>query len=606
MTAFKRLFAHPLFTVVAVGGLVIAPCFLSDSNVQLLIFWGINILLAQSINLLSGFAGQISLGHAAFYAIGAYTSAILMIRWGLPLYVTLLIAAACNAVVGFLLSFPAGRVKEFYLAMMTLGFGFIIQEIAKEWTAVTGGVMGLSGIPSAKLGTLTMFGMKVNLVLYYWFVLVVVAVTMWLLRNVIQSYLGRSFLAVHRSELAAASIGISPGQVKQLAYAISAAIAGMAGAIYASLMSYIGSNTFGMMQSIEILVMGILGGFGTLIGPVLGAAFLTFVPNKLQFFLEYQLMLYALLLVVSFFIIPQGFAGLLKIRPPLEKGRRVQASKKLAAAAEKGQHLSEPPFLPLKGSFSPLLAVKGVSKDFGGLRALDDVSLTLAEGRILGLIGPNGSGKSTLVNVISGVYPVSQGSILFHGKDITNRQAHDIANLGIIRTFQDPHNVPNMTVKENLLLGAHRLYQSNLFFCSINAKRSLREEKRMLKRAEEMMELCQLKEYADDPVGTLPYGIQRMVEVSRALLAEPKLLLLDEPAAGLSEHELAELAKLIRYVKERGVAMILIDHHMKFITELVDEILVLDSGAAIYAGSVEGMRKNQQVIRAYLGVAQHG
>jgi branched-chain amino acid transport system permease protein len=602
MNSIMGVLSKPVGKIITLAILIAAPLFFTDSNVQLLIFWGINILLAQSINLLSGFAGQISLGHAAFYAIGAYTSAVLMIRFGLPIFTTLIVAAVLNAVVGFLLSIPAGRVKEFYLAMMTLGFGFMIQEIAKEWASVTGGVMGLSGIPSAKLGTLTLFGMKANLVIYYWFVLAIVVIIMWLLRNFVQSFYGRSFLAVHRSELSAASIGISPGKVKQLSYMLSAAIAGIAGALYASLMAYIGSDTFGMMQSIEILIMGVLGGFGTLIGPVLGAAFLTFVPNKLQFIQDYQLMIYAALLVISFIFIPKGFAGLLNIRTPLQKGVKV--------GPLKNKNVKE--FNNLKASqnqqnqtSAPLIIIDNVTKDFGGLRALDGVSLTLSTGKILGLIGPNGSGKSTLVNLISGVYPVTEGTVQFGSKDITSRETQWIARHGVIRTFQDPHNVPNMTVRENLLLGTHRLFQSNIIRCSLNTKQSLSEEQQMLERVEEVMQLCNLTENAELLVGNLPYGIQRMVEVARAILAEPKLLLLDEPAAGLSESELEELSRLLRYVKNRGIAVILIDHHIEFVTELVDEIVVLDSGEVIYSGSVEGMQSDQQVIRAYLGVAQH-
>ncbi|KIL45405.1 ATP-binding cassette domain-containing protein [Jeotgalibacillus soli] len=602
---FKERLFHPISKISFIILLFIAPLFFSDSNIQLFIFWGINILLAQSINLLSGFSGQISLGHAAFYAIGAYTSATLMIHFGLSIFITIVIAAIFNAFVGFLLSIPARRVKEFYLAMMTLGFGFIIQEIVKEWSSVTGGVMGLSGIPSAKLGTLNFFGIQANMVMYYWLVLVIVIVTMWLLKNFVQSYMGRSFLAVHRSELSAESLGISPGSAKQLAYTLSASIAGIAGALYASQMAYIGSNSFDMMQSIGILIMGILGGFGTLIGPILGAAFLTFVPNKLQFIQDFQLMIYSLLLVISFLFIPNGFAGLLKIRTSLEKGNRINKSIKAIPLKNDGKLLNEKQSSFLKKSFSPILNVKEVVKDFGGLRALNDVTISLSKGQILGLIGPNGSGKSTLVNLISGVYPVSKGEIHFNGKDITNMATHSIARYGIIRTFQDPHNVPTMTVKENLLLGTHRLFKSSLLACTLNANHSLREEEQMLTRVTEIMELCDLTDYADELAGNLPYGMQRMVEVARAILAEPQLLLLDEPAAGLSEGELEELNRLIRYVKNQGIPVILIDHHMDFVTGLVDEILVLESGGVIYSGSVEGMQKDHHVIRAYLGVEHH-
>jgi ABC-type branched-subunit amino acid transport system ATPase component/ABC-type branched-subunit amino acid transport system permease subunit len=579
------------------------PFVFAVNDVQLFIFWGINILLAQSINLLSGFAGQISLGHAAFYAIGAYTSAILMTKFGLSLAVTVLLAALLNGLVGYLLSFPAGRVKEFYLAMMTLGFGFIIQEVTKEWSSVTGGVMGLSGIPSPQLGTFTFLGLPMGLAYYYWVVLVIVVFFLWMFKNFVQSYFGRSFLAVHRSELSAASIGISPQFVKQLAYTVSALMAGVAGALYAHLMGYIGANSFGMMQSIEILVMGILGGFGTIIGPILGAGFLTFIPNKLQFIQEYQLMIYSLLLVVSFLIIPQGFAGVLKLRTSLYKNlkHKEKSQSPVPNVVAKREIIDS----EATRSNQPILTTSNVIKDFSGLRALNGITFNLYRGEILGLIGPNGSGKSTLVNLISGIYPITSGKVSFEDHDITNKQSHYIANRGIIRTFQDPHNVANMTVRENLLLGNHRLYQSGILSCTLNFKRSLVEEQEMLAKVEQIMVLSELAQYADDQVGNLPYGIQRIVEVARAILADPKILLLDEPAAGLSETELKLLIKLIRFVKSKGVPVVLIDHHMEFVASLVDRVVVLDSGNEIYSGDMKGMKQNKQVIEAYLGVAKH-
>ncbi|MFE4523751.1 ATP-binding cassette domain-containing protein [Cytobacillus firmus] len=604
MTNILQMFTkNPFFKVGLFLLFAIVPFFFAENDVQLFIFWGINILLAQSINLLSGFAGQISLGHAAFYAIGAYTSAIFMTKFGLSLVVTIVLAALLNGLVGYLLSFPAGRVKEFYLAMMTLGFGFITLEVAKEWSSVTGGVMGMSSIPSPQLGTFTFLGIQTGLAYYYWIVLLMAAFFLWMFKNFVQSYMGRSFLAVHRSELSAASIGISAKYVKQLGYTISALMAGVAGALYAHLMGYIGINSFGMMQSIEILVMGIIGGFGTIIGPILGAGFITFIPNKLQFIQEYQLMIYALLLVVSFLVIPQGFAGMLKIRTSLYKNMKNtknNVSEEISVLAKKENAVAK-----IKDSNQPILSTRDVVKDFSGLRALDGISFELYRGEILGLIGPNGSGKSTLVNLISGIYPVSSGKIYFEDNEITNEQSFLIARRGIIRTFQDPHNVANMTVRENLLLGNHRLYQSGILSCTFNLKHSLEEEHRMLAKVEQIMAFSELSQYADEQVGNLPYGIQRIVEVARSVLAEPKMLLLDEPAAGLSEAELKLLIQLIHYVKGKGIPVVLIDHNMEFVSSLVDRVVVLDSGSEIYTGDMKGMKQNKEVIEAYLGVAKY-
>lgn len=595
--SIKNIFDNKILRTIMLLFLIGLPLMISDTYIQLFILWGINILLAQSINVLSGFAGQISLGHAAFYGIGAYFTALAMIEFNLSLIIIIPLAFLVNCFFGFLLSIPAGRVSEFYLAMMTLGFGFIVNEIFKEWSSVTGGVMGLSGIPSPQLGTLSILGININLTGYYWLVLLLVFILLWMTGNFAKSFVGRSFLAVHQSELSASSIGISTGNTKKLAYTLSAGIAGVAGALYAPFMGYIGPGTFEMMKSIEILVMGILGGFGTVIGPVLGAGFLTYISNELHVFKEYQMMVYALLLVVSFIIIPKGFAGLLKIRTKLYKDYSSLIDSSNISDTQSNTRASN-----LQKTDEPLLSIIDIEKNFSGLKALDKVSLNLYKGEIVGLIGPNGSGKSTLVNLISGIYSVSSGKILFKGKDISNYQCHLVARQGIIRTFQDPQNVATMTVEENLLLGKHRMYTTGVFKSVLNSKRSIREEREIMVLVKGIINLANLNQYKGKQIEYLPYGIQRIVEVARAILNNPEVLLLDEPAAGLSETELETLIKLINYAKNNGVSIILIDHHMDFINQLADRVVVLDSGKEIYSGSVEEMQRNDRVIEAYLGV----
>ncbi|UKJ76284.1 ABC transporter permease subunit [Azospirillum brasilense] len=574
--------------LVALG---VAAEFVSGSTVQIWSFLLVNVLLAQSINLLTGVAGQISLGHAGFLGIGAYGSALLMKNFGLPLPLTLLAGAAMGALSGWLLSFAAGRVREFYLAMMTLGFGMIFYEVVREWTSVTGGMMGLSGVPSPGLRTLTLLGWSIGPTAYFQIMLAVVAGVVWLLRNFVTSPFGRAFFAIHVSEVAAGSIGVPRARTKRNAYMLSAALAGLAGGFYAHLVGYLGPETFGLHRSVEVLVMAVVGGLGTLAGPVLGAVVFTYLPEKLQIFAEYQFMVYGLILLLSFVLLPRGLAGLLLPRPRFAK--------------DVAPLPTPPPAAPKPSASGPLLSAEGVSISFLGLRALDNASVTVGAGEILGLVGPNGSGKSTLVNIISGIYRPGDGRVTFDGAAITGLPDHAVARRGALRTFQDPRLVPAFTVRENVLLGGHRLYRQNPLAAALNLPGALREDAAMLGRADAIMAMAGLSHLADTPVRDLPYGDQRMTELSRVILADPRLVMLDEPAAGLSEVELQRLGGLVRHLKERGVGVILIEHHMDFLNELVDRVVVLDSGRVIYQGGMAGMYRDPAVVAAYLGTETH-
>lgn len=596
--------------VVVIAGLALAICagFVEQGTVQMWSFVVINILLAQSINLLTGITGQISLGHAGFFAIGAYTSAIALVNWDVLFPLALVIATVMTAAVGFLLAIPAGRVREFYLAMMTLAFGLIIYELAREWRGVTGGVMGMRGIPSSSLSTLSLVGWKIDTVWYFRILLALLIAAMFMLRNFVKSHFGRALYAVHVSEVAAGSLGISQGAAKRFAYTVSAGMAGLAGGLYAYLIGYLGPDSFGLMRSVEILVMSIIGGLGSLTGQVLGAALFTYLPQKLQAFSDYQFIVYGLMLLFSFILLPKGLAGLLSTHTRYSK---------LDLLRSGPEHPAEPPLSQRSesssvgtgkmrniGNVKPLVRVEQVVMEFEGLRALDGVTLDLYPGRITALVGPNGSGKSTLVNVISGIYTPTSGKIWFRSQNIAGWPAHRVARAGITRTFQDPRNVPSFTVRENVLMGANRLYRHGPLAAALNTGAACAEEACFLRKVDVLMEVAGLSAYADDVISGLPYGMQRMAEVTRALASDPDLLLLDEPAAGLSEHELTQLSALIRMARDHGVAVMLIDHHMDFLADLVSEVVVVEAGAEIYRGDMAGMRATRAVIEAYLGVEE--
>jgi branched-chain amino acid transport system permease protein len=607
----STVLGHPATSLVVLLALWFWPASADRGTVQLLSFVMLNILLAQSINLLTGVAGQISLGHAGFFAIGAYGSALLVKSAGAPVIAAILGGTVITAAVGWLLAVPAGRVKEFYLAMMTSGFGLLCFEIIKEWNDVTGGVMGLSGIASPTLKSLTILGLKIDAIDYFRILLVAAAVVLWLLRNFIQSHHGRAFFAIQASEIAAGSIGIDQAQTKRRAYAISAAIAGLAGAFYAHLVGYLGPDSFTIMRSVEVLVMAVVGGIGTIVGPILGAVLFTFLPSKLQAFAAYQFMVYGLILMVVFLLFRKGFAGAITeparfIQPRALRAVGLTAAgvpARIDASAAQTAPPAAAPAVPQTDT-APLLEVRDLVRRFAGLVAVDGVSLALHPGRITALIGPNGSGKSTLVNVASGIYTPSSGQVVFRGKDIGGQANHAIAAQGVVRTFQDPRLVPSFTVRENVLLGAHLRYRSSMIASALRLPGVMREEQAHLIRATQVMEVAGLSGVADQLLESLPYGYRRLTEVARAMMADPDVLMLDEPAAGLSEGELGRLAEVIRYIKSQGKSVLLIEHHMDFVNDIVDDVVVLDSGRVIYRGDMSGMRRDPAVIEAYLGIQQ--
>lgn len=598
----RMLSALPVWALpaVVVLGLLAVPFTSPSRIVQLTVLFGINALLAQSINILTGYAGQISLGQAAIYGAGAYGSGVLTVQYDWPLWAAAPAGIVLALVVGALVSIPAGRVREFYLAMVTLGLGLLAFEIFRQWSGVTGGFSGLSNIPSPPLQTLVVGGYAVGLVSYYYAVLVLVVAVTWLLSNVLKSHVGRSFVAVQESELAAATLGVDPARRKRLAYLLSAALAGLAGVLYAHLVGFVSPEAFSGTTSIAILVFAVLGGMRTLAGPFLGAALLTFLPDQLQSFSEYQHLIYGLVLLLSFLVLPRGIAGLFPYRTPLihqsmdvrrgtEVGPEVDAGVDEAAAA---------------GGVSPdLLEVRDVVQTFTGVRALDGVSMSVRRGSIHGLIGPNGSGKTTMLNVISGVYDPTHGTVRFDGEPVQGRPAHEIARLGVSRTFQHPLVFPELTVRENALVGAERLFRSRLGALMLRSRQARDEERRLVRSAEDALRQVGLEDLSESLAGSLPFGRQRMLELARSLASKPTLLMLDEPAAGLAEDDLRELAVLLRQLAAAGITVLLIEHHMDFLLQLVETVTVLDHGSVIFSGPPSAARLDPRVLEAYLGQA---
>jgi branched-chain amino acid transport system permease protein len=564
---------------------------MKGGTLQILSFALISILFTQSIYILTGMTGQISLGHAAFFGVGAYGTAILSKTLGLSLLISIPIAGIAASIVAYILSYPAGRVKEVYLAMMTLGFGQIFLELAREWTALTGGVMGLSGVPSAGLGTLVILGVKLTTVDYFQLLLLVTACSVIFVRNFSQSRLGRSLFLVHYSELAAGSVGIVRRQTKQLAYALSGLFAGFAGAFYAHLVGYLGPDSFTISRSIEVLVIAIVGGLWSIGGQIISAIFFTFLPEQLQVFSQYQFIVYGLILTFTLILFRKGIGGLLFSSPRFIR----QSIRKIS-----DQNKISSDFLNISENHTNIL-VKNITMKFGGLVAVNNVSINIPARQITALVGPNGSGKSTLVNVIAGVFPPTAGSVHLNDVDVTARSDATMSKLGIIRTFQDPRLVPHFTVRENILLGAHAKMSYSWLEAGLGLPSARKQELLALEQCDSIIDLLDIQDVADQPVESLPYGYRRMTELGRALMAGPRVILLDEPAAGLSDLEMQSLGAILKKLKSFGITILLIEHHMDFLADLVDEVVVLDSGSIIFRGTMFAMREDAKVIEAYLG-----
>ena len=571
------------------------PLYAGDRYMSVFIIWGINILLAASICLLSGFTGQFSMGQAAFYAAGAYGTGSLSAQFDWPLWASIPAGIVIAALAGLLVSLPAGRVNDFYLAVITLALMMIGVVVLQNWTDVTGGFTGLIGVQSTSLMNLTFFGHVITQLEYFYVVAAAVVLVLWLSSNLIRSPIGRAFVVVRESELAASTLGIRPGSVKKSAFVLSAGIAGLAGVLYAHSVGYLSPESFGIDATVAIIAMGVLGGLRTIRGAVLGSFVLTFGPDQLQAFDEFQLVIYGAVLLLSFLVLPRGLAGVLPgrqtfVRPALE-ARAADHPAPLRHELGRGE--------ADRGG----LQIEGVSKRFGGVRALEDVTLAIKPGEITGLMGPNGSGKSTLLNVISGIYRPTTGTVRYGPTQVSGLSEFKVARRGIARTFQHPVLVDEMTVLENVLLGsvdAMRIGWLRSMFATPLARA---RERQLIGEAQEVLTDLGLGELVDREVRDLPFGRRRMVELARALIARPTLLMLDEPAAGLAEHEMAGLANVIRRLRDNGTTVILVEHHMDFLMSLVDRCMVLDNGRVIFEGPPAETTRSAVVRDAYLGRA---
>jgi branched-chain amino acid transport system permease protein len=551
------------------------------------VYW----VLVSGLNLVVGFAGQIAIGWVALLTLGAYTTSVLAAGNVMPPlspYLALAVAAVFGAVFGLIVGLPALRLRTFYFAITTLGFATIVTQVALAWQSVTGGGVGVPG-PVFPEPFSSLWG-------FYYFCFGLAAICTWMTANVAASRFGRALTAIRDAEVAAEASGIAKPGLLGRVFLFSGAVAAVSGGLFATLQSYITPDAFTLDLSVLFFIAILIGGRGSILGPLLGTILLTVLPEFAAPLVAWSTFLYAVLLLVIVLAIPGGIAEILdfKNRRPLESHRAI---------------VPRPDLLPRLFGVPTIdaptraggLTLEQVELGFGGVRAIDGLDLDILPGQVHGLIGPNGSGKTTTLNVISGYYAQQSGVIRLNGATLPLLARHRRAHMRIARTFQTPRLVGSASVLENVMIGGTIDGESTFVESLLSLPRYRRDEIMLRKRAMLALTIVGLERLAPVRADRLQHSELRFTEIARALMLRPAFLLLDEPAAGLSAEEIKRLGALVMAIAQAGTGVLLVEHHADLIFDICHQVTVLNLGKILAAGTPAEIRSHREVVNAYLG-----
>ena len=546
------------------------------------IYW----ILVAGLNLVVGFAGQIAIGWVALLTLGAYTTAVLTAgtvttEWN-P-FLALAVSGVVGAIFGVVVGLPALRLRTFYFAMTTLGFATIVTQVALAWKSVTGGGIGTAG-PVFPWPFDPGWG-------FYYLCLILAALATWMTANIAKSRFGRALVAIRDAEVAPEASGIAKPALLMAVFVFSGALAGVAGGLFSSLQSYITPDAFTFDLSVLFFIAILIGGRGSIMGPLLGTIILTVLPEFAAPLVAWSTFLYAALLLLIVLIIPGGIADLLdyKNRRPLERHREIVPRPELLARVLD------------RRSGGDVLSLANVELSFGGVRAIDGLDLQIRPGEVHGLIGPNGSGKTTTLNVISGYYAPQAGEVRVGAAVLPPRAPHLRAGYRIARTFQTPRLIGGASVLDNVMIGGTIDGQGSFAESLLTLPRHRRDEKQLREAALLALAAVGLEQLAAVRADRLQHSELRFMEIARALMLRPTCLMLDEPAAGLSADEIRRLGALIVAISREGTAVLLVEHHADLIFDICDRVTVLNLGKVLAAGTPAEIRSHREVVSAYLG-----
>lgn len=635
----KRLLLLRGTELIALALLASIPLTVNNSYaLGLLTLLAIYGILLIGLDVTVGYLGQVNLAQAAFLGLGAYAAGLSVSLLGFGMLAALAMSMLIGLLLGGLLAFPALRLGGPQFALATLSFSALSTTVLNEWANLTGGAQGLS------LNRPVFFTHTVNAQGFYWLCLILLALVWMAMRNLLSSQWGRAFEALRDSPIATDAMGVGTYRHKVAGFALGSSLGGLAGGLYAFNFQYLQPQSFTYDLMVILLLGVVLGGRKSLWGAFFGASLIVLLPNLLSNRLLFEIISSLGLLVA----VIAGVRGWLKkTTQPFQALAPIVAMTMLVAGGYLVENTENwrkaifalmlfsvvvglpdgimgfaarfltrlfrinPPLLPpaavledvlpnQQAKDSVLLELKDLKRHFGGVKAVDGISMTVRTGHVHGLIGPNGSGKSTIVNVISGLYAPTAGEVLLYGKTLPEGSLFKVARAGVSRTFQNLQLFGELSALDNVMLAMKGAYRTPLPLILLGLSKT--EESRAQSHALALLEFVGLKEQARTRAKDLTYGSQRFLEIARALARKPDLLILDEPAAGLAHPDVSELVAIIKTIRQRGITIILIEHHMDVVTEVCDMVTVVDGGQVIAAGTPDEIKRDPKVIKAYLGV----